>query len=456
LVNRRQFISTLASAACGSRAFAQSPAAPNVVLINCDDLGYGDLGCYGSRMKTPNIDRMAAEGARFTHFYSASPVCSPARAALLTGRYAVRVGVTGVLDPSSEDGLTETEPTLGDALKRAGYRTACVGKWHLGSRSPFHPNSRGFDEFFGLLYSHDMWPRPLYSGREIVEQPAALESLSERFSARARGFVRTESRQPFFLYFAPTAPHIPLDTGARFRRSAMGAYGNSMEELDAVVGELMETLRETGQDERTLVLLTSDNGPWYQGSTGGLRGRKGETLDGGMRVPLVARWPGRIPAGHVESRLATQLDLFPTLARLAGAAPPSRTDGVDIEPLLVGWESGPERDVFLYFDYSNLQCARWGPWKLHMTRYTSRAWSPAPAKGKENLPLRNPELYNLDQDPSESYDCAAQNPEVVKEIQLRVAERMTTMPTHVQDIWRETLKRRVEWTPAGALPIEQA
>lgn len=454
-MNRRQFISTLAAAASGLRAATPAASAPNVVLINCDDLGYGDLGCYGSRMRTPNIDRLAAEGARFTNFYAASPVCSPARAALLTGRYAVRVGVTGVLDPSSEEGLGEQEATLGDALRQAGYRTACVGKWHLGSKAAFHPNSRGFDEFFGLLYSHDMWPRPLYAGREIVEQPAQLEFLSERFSAQARRFVRAESRQPFFLYFAPTAPHIPLDTGARFRKSAMGAYGNSMEELDAVVGELMDAIRESGSEERTVVLLTSDNGPWYQGSAGGLRGRKGETLEGGMRVPLIARWPGRTPAGHVESRLATQLDLFPTIARLAGAAGPSRPDGIDIEPLLAGWETGPDRDVFLYFDYSNLQCARWGPWKLHMTRYTSRAWSPAPARGKENLPLRNPELYHLDQDPSESYDCAAQYPEVVKEIQARVADRMATMPAQVQAIWRETLKRKTEWTPAGALPIEQ-
>lgn len=457
MVNRRHFLATLASAALGrSVVSAQHGRQPNIILINCDDLGYGDLGCYGSRQKTPNIDSLAAEGARFTQFCSASPVCSPARAALMTGRYAVRVGVPAVLDPSAEDGLIEQEATIGDGLKRAGYRTACVGKWHIGSKPQYHPNARGFDDFFGLLYSHDMWPCPLYANREIVEQPAVAEKLSERFVDRARRFVEAESRAPFFLYFAPTAPHIPLETGVRYRQSRLGRYGDSMEELDGAVGELMATLRETGRDENTLVMLTSDNGPWYQGSTGVLRGRKGETFEGGMRVPFLARFPGRIPAGLVQTSFASQLDLLPTLSRLAGAVLPARSvDGVDIEPLMTGAGDPVAREAFLYFSHRNLQCARLDAWKLHLTRYSSAAWSPDPAKGKHSLPLRSPELYNLEDDPSESYECAARHPEIVKAIQARVAEQMATMPQLVQDIWRETMKRPVELSPAGAFPIEK-
>jgi arylsulfatase A len=427
-----------------------------VVLICADDLGYGDLGCYGSRIATPHIDQMAAEGIRFTQCNAASSVCSPARAGLLTGRYATRTGVPGVLSPGEEGGLASGEITLAQMLKTAGYRTGLAGKWHLGDQPGTKPNDRGFDDFFGLLHSHDMWPRPLLANRQTVEEIASLEALTGRLTSHATRFIRESREQPFFLYLPHVAPHIPLVAGRSFqKKSPLGPYGDVMAEFDWSIGEVLKTLRETGQDDNTIVMLTSDNGPWFQGSPGRLRGRKGESFEGGLRVPLIARMPSRIPAGQVNDGFVSALDVLPTIAALTGAPLPSKPlDGIDISARFTGDAGELHRDPFLYFDYWSLQCARMGRWKVHFSRYNSRAWSPEPIGGRVNLPLPRPELYDLVADPEEAYDCAETNPAVITDIRERVEKSLRSFPDVVQGVWQATMSRPVEGaTPAGALPV---
>jgi len=404
-VTRRDFLPLL-----GSPLLAAPPAPPNIVLILCDDLGFGDLASYGSKIPTPNLDRMASEGARFTNFCSADPVCSPSRAALLTGRYPTRVGVPRVLMPLDPEGLSEDETTLANILKARGYKTMCVGKWHLGRPERFLPTSRGFDEYFGIPYSNDMTPRLLMHNTEVIEDPAVLESLTMRYTEKAVRFIADAKGAPFFLYMPHTFPHIPLAASARFRgKSQQGIYGDVIEELDWSVGEILKTLKHQGLDHNTLVLFTSDNGPWYQGSPGKLRGRKNTTYEGGVREPFIARWPAHIPAGRVVDALASMLDIFPTVAKLCGAAlPPKPLDGIDIWPLLRGDTLSIEREPLLYFDGWDLQCARSMNWKLHLARHNTGAYMPSPAVGRRSYLLPKPELYNLSTDPDESYDVAAE------------------------------------------------
>lgn len=450
---RRSFVKAAAGALVSRpAAFAQS-SRPNIVLISGDDLGYGDLGCYGSRIRTPNLDAMARDGVRFRQFCSASSVCSPSRAALLTGRYPARVGVSRVLFPFDSFGIPETETTMAQMLKDAGYRTACVGKWHLGSQRPFLPTNRGFDEYFGIPHSHDMWPRPLMRNTEVVEETARLDMLTQRFTQEAVRFIGGARQAPFFLYLPHVAPHIPLEPSAAFKgKSPLGRYSDVVEELDWSVGEVLRALQQNGLDDNTLVIFTSDNGPWYQGSRGGLRGRKGETYEGGMRVPFLARFPGRIPKGLEANGFASALDILPTLARAAGAPlPGQRLDGVDIWPLLAGEREAVEREAFLYFDGWHLQCARMGQWKLHVSRYDTAPWLPG---NRVNLPLPHPELYDVDADPQESYDCAPENPQVVAEIRARMETMLPGFPSAVMTMWRDTMNRHVEETPAAAPPVE--
>ncbi len=359
MVERREFL----LGALGSAAAAAAPARPpNVIVIYADDLGYGDLACYGSRLSTPNLNRMAAEGARFTQFYSANPVCSPSRAALLTGRYPTRAGVPRVLFPSDTTGLPDSEVTLAQALKPRGYRTMCVGKWHLGHLPQYLPTSRGFDEYFGIPYSNDMKPRPLLHNTEVVEAEATLETLTPRYTEQAVRFIERSKDAPFFLYMPHTYPHIPLAASPRFRgKSPSGLYGDVIAELDWSVGEVLAALKRNGLDNHTLVMFSSDNGPWFQGSPGRLRGRKGSTYEGGVREPFLARFPGRIPPGRVVHEVASTMDIFPTVVKLCGAVlPPNPLDGIDIWPLLTGRSQMLEREVLLYFDNWNLQCARGG------------------------------------------------------------------------------------------------
>jgi arylsulfatase A-like enzyme len=453
MFERRAFLCALGGVLSASRARSADRSKPNIIVILADDLGFGDLGCYGSSIPTPNLNRMAKEGARLTRFYSASPVCSPSRAALLTGRYPVRTGIVSVLMADSKTGLSPSEATIPSVLKNSGYRTSCFGKWHLGKDAEFAPNRHGFDEYYGVPYSNDMSPLPIMKNGTVVLDSCDQDSLTERFTDQAVDFIGRSTDAPFFMYLAYTAPHIPLAPAARFKgKSGHGIYGDIVMELDWSVGRVLEAVNSNGLDDNTLIIFTSDNGPWYQGSAGNLQGRKGSTYEGGVREPFIARMPGRIPAGIVCQGLSSAMDLLPTIAGLCGASLPVKVDGVDIFPTLTGDKPYAERDILLFFDGWQLQCARWGPWKLHFARYNSFAWTADPAGGRFNLPLRNPELYNVDEDPGESYDMTPEKPQVVANIKSLVEEMLLNFPDRVRTAWRDTVSQTTEETPVGALP----
>lgn len=449
-MNRRNFLTLTAA---GIASGAEAPP-PNIVLIYCDDLGYGDIGCYGSTISTPNLDKMAAQGVRFTNFYSANPVCSPSRASLLTGRYPTRVNVPRVFFPADKEGLARDEQTMANVLKARGYQTMCVGKWHLGHTPDYLPTARGFDEYFGIPYSNDMNPRLMLKNKETVEQTAVLETITPRYTEQAIGFIERNKTKPFFLYMPHTYPHIPLAASPRFAgKSEQGLYGDVISELDWSVGEILATLKKNGLEKNTLVLFSSDNGPWFQGSPGKLRGRKGQTYEGGVRVPFIARWPGRIPGGRVLDAIGSTMDLLPTIAKLSGATLPVKPlDGIDIWPLLSGQKKDHTREALLYFDNWDLQCARLGNWKLHVGRYNSFIYGPAPATGRVNLRLRPSELYNLATDPDESFDVAAKHPEVVRDLEARIAKALPTFPEEVGKAWQATDARETAPSEPGRLP----
>jgi arylsulfatase A len=455
-LGRRSFLKA-AAAGFLSRALlnAQQSAPPNIIFILADDLGYGDLGCYGSKIPTPNLDAMASEGARFTQFYSANPVCSPSRASLLTGRYPTRVGVTCALAPTADFGLPDSETTIAQMLRLQGYSTMCVGKWHLGSKPQYLPTNRGFDEFYGLPYSNDMDPLPLMHNTDVIAERADQDHLTQQYTEQAVQFISRSKKGPFFLYFAHTAPHIPLAASERFRgKTGLGLYSDSVAELDWSVGEVLRALKDNGIDNNTLVMFSSDNGPWYQGSAGNLRGRKGMTYEGGVREPLIARFPGRIPAGRVVSGVASMMDVLPTVSRLCAAPMPDNpVDGVNIWPLLTGDRESVDRDILLYFDDWHVQCARMGKWKLHVARYNSPAFAPVPSYGRLNLPLNPPELYDIEADPEESYDCASDYPQVVADIRSRIESSLYSFPDAVRSSWRNTMNAKTYGIPAGAYPL---
>lgn len=419
---------------------------PNFVIILADDLGYGDLGCYGHpTIRTPHLDRMAAEGMRFTSWYSAAEVCTPSRAALLTGKYPIRTGLCHdqfrVLRRISMGGLPAGEVTLAEALKARGYATAVVGKWHLGvwSNDPaHHPSKHGFDLTFGLPHSNDMdpmpgnppkatarldqqaawWNAPLYSGDQLIERPADQTQLTRRYTDEVVKFIQSHREQSFFLYMPHSFPHVPLFASEEFRgKSPRGLYGDVVEELDASVGRILETLRTGGLAENTFVFFSSDNGPWLimdaaGGSAGLLREGKGSTWEGGMRVPGIAWWPGRIKPGQVQRDMATMMDLFPTCAKLAGADPSTATDGVDLAPVLFRGET-VNRDVFCFYRGTQLYAARLGPWKAH---FTTR-----PGYGVDKPVSHDPPLlFNVVEDPSERFNVAAEHPDVLAAITAAV------------------------------------
>jgi arylsulfatase A len=463
-MNRRTFMQRTGAAALApavpALAYGQQP--PNVVLIFADDLGYGDLSSYGSQTQTPNLDRMALEGIQFRQFYSASPVCSPSRAGLLTGRYGVRTGVPTVLFANDPGGMDRNETTIAQMLKKIGYKTMCVGKWHLGRPESYLPTARGFDEYYGIPYSNDMSPSILMHNTQVIESPVNLETLTMRYTDQAVDFIRRSRDAPFFLYMPHTFPHIPLAASPGFLgKSGMGLYGDVVQELDWSVGQVLAALVDNGVDDNTLVIFTSDNGPWFQGSPGRLRGRKGDTFEGGMREPFIARFPNRIPAGTLARRptkrvsdvMASTLDLLPTIAAFTGAPLPSNPlDGVDIGPILTGQASGVARNVFLYFSGWDLQCVRMGKWKLHVARANVPAYTAEPKVGFYNLRLISPELYNVDTDPEEADDVSSQNPVTVSEIQKRITQLLPTLPTQVQTAWRDTQNRKVYPNEPGAYP----
>jgi arylsulfatase len=452
--NRRTFLKTAAGAAALRNVANAASTPPNVIIILADDLGYGDLGCYGSTMATPNLDRMAAEGIRFTQFTSASSVCSPSRASWLTGRYPTRVGIPRVLDPSDTYGLPDTETTIAQMLKGAGYATSCVGKWHLGSLAPFMPTAHGFDEFYGIPYSTDQGNRPLMRNLDVIEAPAVLETLTGRYTDAAVDFISRSKGNPFFLYMGHAFPHLPLAVSPAYSgQSYHGIYGDTIQEMDASVGRILQALKSNGLDSNTLVIFSSDHGPWFQGSPGRLRGRKGEVFEGGMRVPFIARYPGFIPAGQRSDELTSSLDVLPTVGALARAAlPPNPLDGVDLRQLLSGSASTVSRDILLYFNDVYLQAARLGSWKMHVARYNSPPFFPAPAEGRLNLPLPEEELYDVITDPDESHDRGFRNPNVVADLRSRINSMMLTFPAEIQQAWAKTQSIPVQGTPAGCSP----
>jgi len=422
----------------------------NVIIIFADDLGYGDLTCYGHpKFKTPNLDRMAQEGARLTNFYTCTPYCAPSRAGLQTGRYPFRCGVTRNPCPDAgvnDVGIPASEVTLGEAFQAAGYQTACVGKWHLGHRPNFYPTRNGYHEYFGILYSNDMHPVELIDGEKSVEYPVYQATLTKRYTERSIDFIERNKDRPFFLYLPHAMPHKPLAASEDYyTKSGAGLYGDVIAELDWGVGEILAKLKALGLDKNTLVIFTSDNGPWYGGSTAGLRGMKGRTWEGGLRIPLIARWPGKIPAGHVSHQPAIVMDLFVTALRAAGVALPKVDvlDGKDILPLLTSDAKSPHEALF-GMRGPHIACVRSGKWKLHVRPpgpKREKRWKPdekwvdrrrpdgvrliAPYEQAHPSqfpglmtgdPFEGNALFDLDSDRSEQKDLSKQHPDVVKRL----------------------------------------
>jgi len=427
---------------------AQSLRAPNIVLIYADDMGYGDLSSFGAKaIKTPNLDRIAAEGLKLTSFYSVSPVCTPSRAALMTGRYTTRMGVqqmhlSNVLTFQDKTGLPTNETTMATALKSKGYATACIGKWHLGHLAPHRPIDHGFDYYFGIPYSNDMQPSMLKRMDDIIEQPVKQETLTQRYTEETIRFIEQNSRKPFFVYLPHNMPHIPLFASEKFKgKSAGGLYGDVIEELDWSVGEILAALKRLGVEKNTLVIFASDNGPWYQGSPGPLRGRKGWTYDGGVRVPGIVFWPGKIKARRVSDEPLATIDLFPTLLALAGETNGSKLplDGNNAANFLLGKEAKSPANLYLFFDKEFLQTARFGKWKIHVARWNVQRYQFG-AVNQINQILSTPELFDLSVDAGESYNQAARFPEVVAAVKKRIAEKLKTFPDEIQKANAELLK----------------
>jgi arylsulfatase A-like enzyme len=394
---------------------------PNFVIFLADDLGYGDLGCYGNKsFATPRLDRMATEGARLTDFY-AMPTCTPARASLLTGRYPVRSGLVRVLIPREHFGVPKTEILLGDVLKHAGYHTACIGKWHLGDLPQFRPNLHGFDYYYGLLYSNDMtvaFGLPalrLYRNGEVIESPVKQSTLTQRYTNEAVRFIRENRERPFLLYLPYTMPHMPLSASEAFQgKSKYGVYGDAVEEIDWSVGQVLDCLKENRLDQNTLAFFTSDNGPALVpqgGSAGGLRGGKSTSWEGGVRVPCIARWPGQVPAGVERRGISSLMDLFATCVDLSGAQLPDDRpiDGQSLAPFLRDNSVLPHSDYFYYFGI-HLCAVRSGAWKLHlMKREYGKHRKPGPLHTCDPL-----ELYDLENDVGERNNVALKNPAIVE------------------------------------------
>jgi arylsulfatase len=441
-------------------AGAEPAKMPNVVILLADDMGYGDAGCYGAkRIKTPNIDRLAAEGTRFTSFYVAQPVCTASRAALLSGCYPTRVSLFGALNHSSKVGIHPGELLLPEMLKKQGYATAAYGKWHLGDRPPFLPTKRGFDDFAGLPYSNDNGPLhptmpglpalPFYRGDQIVERDPDQSRFTRRFTDLAVEFIAKNAHRPFFLYVPHVMPHVPIFASPAFRNhSAAGRYGDVVEELDGAVGEVLAALKRHNLEGNTLVIFASDNGPFlsygsHAGSAGPLREGKLTTWEGGVRVPGIVRWPGKVPAGRVCDDPVMTIDLLPTLAKLTGAAGPKLPiDGKDIGPILFGTAGAKSpHDAYVFYAGDELHAVRSGKWKLHLPHEYLTVNGPPGADGKPaNFAHMKPEamsvsglrgiasrhgykvvktelaLFDLTADVGETTNVADRNPDVVKRL----------------------------------------
>lgn len=396
------------------------PEKPNLVWIWADNLAYADLSCYGSRtIHTPVIDRLAHDGVRFTQYYVAHVVCSPSRAALLTGRQPFRVGIVDVLRPDGPSGIPDDEITLAEALRDLGYATYAIGKWHLGDRRRYLPKQHGFDGYFGLPYSMDMLPTVLYRDNEIIERLPGekVANITERYTAEAIRFITEHKDRPFFLYFSHTIPHPPLNLPEDVGPSDRPIYDLAIEHLDRQTGVLLKHLDKLGLAEKTLVVFTSDNGPMaHGGNTGGLRGRIRDSYEGGIRVPFIARWPGVVPKGRVVDTPAIAYDVFPTFVHLAGGELPADRiyDGQDIRPLLTGRGDFQRKHPFFWVYEDNVTSVRDGRWKLHV--------------GHRSQSLKMPELYDLQTDPAESRNLIDAHPDVADRLLKQVAEFQKQVP----------------------------
>lgn len=446
----------IAALICGLSAHAAE--SPNVIVIFADDMGYGDLSVYGHpTIRTPNLDRMAAEGMRFTQFYAAAALCTPSRAALLTGRLPIRSGMTSnvqrVLWPDSRDGLPPEEITIAEALKAQGYATAAIGKWHLGHRPAYLPLSQGFDSYLGIPYSNDMnrlvdaaiafpEPRieyfdvPLMRDNEIIERPADQSTITRRYTEEALRFIREHRDEPFFLYLAHSLPHVPLFRSDAFAGvSERGLYGDVVEEIDWSVGRILQTLMEEGLAGNTLVFFTSDNGPWLSyeeqgGSAGILRGGKGMTWEGGMREPAIAWWPGTITPGRVETAVTSTMDLFPTAVAIANAELPADRviDGRNLLPLLRSEADRPPDTAFFYYRDKQIYAVRKGPFKAHFI--TQWAYAADNEYAEHDPPL----LYNLEHDPSEQFDVASSHPGIVDDLIAELERHKASVTAHADQL----------------------
>lgn len=386
--------------------------APNIVLILADDLGYGDLGAYGGDLiETPHMDTLADQGVKLTRFYSSGNVCTPSRAGLLTGRYPIRTGLADrTLGVNDKRGLMPAETTLAEELKGLGYVTALIGKWHLGDRPKYHPLQHGFDHFFGTLYSNDEPEQPLYRGTSAIEDPINAQMLHLRFVEESLAFITKHNNRPFFLFLSTTSPHKPLIPSPEFAgRSRAGAYGDVVEELDWGVGEIMAALKENGLADNTLVIVTSDNGPFPEGSSGGLRGSKGTGWEGGYRVPFIAHWPDAIKPGTVSAAMSMNIDIMPTLVRVAGSNKQSDTfDGKDISTLLNGDDSSPH-EVLYFFNNERIAALRTQKWRLMLSDYPPwRDAQPIRFEGKEHLYTL---LHDMEREAGQQYDMSSSYPE---------------------------------------------
>jgi len=417
----------------------QPEARPNLIIIFADDMGYGDLGSYGHpTIRTPQLDRMARQGMKFTQFYVAASVCTPSRAALLTGRYPIRSGLSKVLIPSSSGGLPGEEITLAEVLGEEGYATACVGKWHLGWQREYLPGNHGFDQYYGVPYSNDMSPGTQPGNPVFEDAPPTpvirnftvtnpdrepdQSLLTRQYTEESLAFIKRHAgKRPFFLYLAHTMPHVPLYAGKDFEgRSRRGLYGDTIEEIDWSAGQILQTLDELGIDDNTLVVFTSDNGPWLSqklsgGSAGPFFEGKVSTWEGGFRVPAIFRWPGKIKSGVTTTAFGTTMDLFTTFILLGGGKVPSdrEIDGQDLTPVLLHNQPGREPLLYYYFG-DELWGVRKGPWKLHFkTTDPSSVTTWGAWVIEEHLP---PILFNIEHDPGEKYNTAVSNPEVAAEL----------------------------------------
>ena len=448
-------------------ASAQDAQRPNIIVILADDLGYGDLACYGHpTFKTPNLDRMAAEGAKLTQFNCPAPFCAPTRSALLTGRYPLRCGMTqnpapDGPPPAPDLHLPETEITLAALFKQAGYATGMVGKWHLGhAKKEWLPTHRGFDEYFGIPYSNDMRPVQLVEGDERLEYPVVQANLTQRYTERAIAFVVRNRARPFFLYLAHAMPHKPLAVSeAYYQKSGAGLYGDVIAELDASIGRLLAKLKELQLDEQTLVVFTSDNGAWFGGSCGGLRGMKGSSYEGGYRVPCIARWPGKIPPGHVSHEPAVTMDIFATVLKAAKIELPKDRpfDGREIMPLFTTGAKSPHQAI-LGAQGPRLATIRDKRWKLHvlaprdnfmnlhkpgerwldprapdgvtiLAPYEQFQPSEHPGQRSGDAP-RAMQLFDLENDPGEQHDVAAMHPSEVERLKRLYDEMQKDIETN--------------------------